>query len=94
MTIPLARGSRHEETFPTLMPPEIERLHGYGTPCAYADGEKLVEAGRPFPGAFVLLSGLVAIAERDGLGRTAVLVEQGVGQFLVAEFVDEFHSDQ
>jgi thioredoxin reductase (NADPH) len=76
------RGSRHEENFPTLTPKEIERLRGYGTPHAFADGEKLVEAGKRLPGAFVLISGLIAITERDGLGHAAAFAEQGAGQFL------------
>ena len=50
MSLPLAQGSRHEETFPTLTAPEIERLRRYGASHAYADGEKLVEIGKAGPG--------------------------------------------
>ena len=76
------QGSRHEETFPTLTAREMERLRRYGTPLKFADGEKLFETGKPVPGAFLVLSGVVAVSERDGLGHSTPIVEEGVGQFL------------
>jgi thioredoxin reductase (NADPH) len=82
MTLPVVNGPRHEETFPTLTAPETERLRRYGTLHKYADGERLVETGKAIPGAFVVLRGAVALAERDGLGHTRPIGEQGVGQFL------------
>ena len=77
-----APGSRHEETFPTLTAREMERLRRYGTLHKYTDGEKLFASGKAVPGAFVVLSGVVAVSERDGLGHATPIVEQGVGQFL------------
>ncbi len=77
-----AHGSRHEETFPTLAAREMERLRRHGTPHKYADGEKLFETGKAVPGAFLVLSGVVAVSERDGLGHATPIVEEGVGQFL------------
>ncbi len=68
MTLPVVNGSRYEETFPTLTAPEMERLRRYGTLHKYADGERLSQTGMAMPGAFVVLRGAVAIAERDGLG--------------------------
>ena len=62
--------------------PETERLRRYGTLHKYADGERLFETGKAIPGAFVVLRGAVAIAERDGLGHTTPIAEPGVGQFL------------
>ena len=84
MALPVypAQGSRHEETFPTLTAREMERLRRYGTPHKYADGEKLFETGKAVPGAFLVLSGVVAVSERDGLGHATPIVEEGVGQFL------------
>ena len=75
-------GPRHEETFPTLTARELERLRRYGTPRKFTDGEKLFETGKPVPGGFAVLSGLVAISEHDGLGRATPIAEQGAGQFL------------
>ena len=75
-------GPRYLETFPALTTPEIDRLRRYGSHRKYSDGEKLFEAGKVSPGMFVVLTGLVAIAQRDGLGHAAPIGEQGVGQFL------------
>ena len=70
------------ETFPTLTAREMERLRRYGTPHKFADGEKLFQTGKRVPGAFLALSGVVAVSERDGLGHSTPIVEEGVGQFL------------
>ena len=84
MALPVrpVQGSRHEETFPTLTAREMERLRRYGTPHKFADGEKLFQTGKRVPGAFLVLSGVVAVSERDGLGHSTPIVEEGVGQFL------------
>lgn len=74
--------ARPEQTFPTLMPEEIERLRRFGEPRNFASGELLFEAGLPGPGMYVVLSGQVAITQRDGMGRRVPVVEQGPGQFL------------
>jgi thioredoxin reductase (NADPH) len=42
----------------------------------------LFETGKPGPGMFVLLSGHVAITQRDGLGHVTPIIDQGPGQFL------------
>lgn len=73
---------RHEQTFPTLMPHEIERMRRFGEPRSYKDGEALFETGKPGPGMFVVLSGSVAITQRDGLGHVTPIIDQGEGQFL------------
>ncbi len=73
---------RHEQTFPTLTANEVERLRRFGTVHRYADGELLFETGKPAPGMFIILSGHVAVTQRDGLGHVTPVVEQGPGQFL------------
>src|SRR3981081_653360 len=73
---------RLEQTFPTLTPPEIERMRRFGEPRAYKNGETLFETGKPGPGMFVVLSGHVAITLRDGLGHVTPVIDQGPGQFL------------
>lgn len=77
-----AQGPRYQETFPTLTAQEIDRLRRYGSLRKYSDGEKLFEAGKAGPGMFVVLSGFVAITQRDGLGHVTPIAEQGRGQFL------------
>jgi thioredoxin reductase (NADPH) len=73
---------RPEQTFPTLTPQEIARMRRFGELRGYKDGEMLFETGKPGPGMFVVLSGHVAITERDGLGRVTPVIDQAPGQFL------------
>jgi thioredoxin reductase (NADPH) len=82
---PLARPAqvaRYDETFPVLTAKEIDRLRRFGSLRRYADGEKLFETGKPGLGMFVILSGHVAITQRDGIGHVTPVVEEGPGQFL------------
>ncbi len=73
---------RLEQTFPTLTPYEIDRMRRFGEVVSYTDGEALFETGKPGPGMFVVLSGQVAITQRDGLGHVTPVIDQGPGQFL------------
>ena len=73
---------RRDQAFPRLTPSEIDRLRRFGVIRAYADGERLFEAGEPGPGLFVVLRGRVAITHPDGLGHAVPVVEQGEGEFL------------
>jgi thioredoxin reductase (NADPH) len=73
---------RHEQTFPVLTPQEIERMRRFGVPRSYGDGEALFETGTVGPGMFVVLSGTVAVSQRDGLGHVTPIIDQGAGQFL------------
>jgi thioredoxin reductase (NADPH) len=73
---------RYEQTFPTLTPQEIARMRRFGEARNYKHGEALFETGKPGPGMFVVLSGHVAITQRDGLGHVTPVIDQGPGQFL------------
>src|SRR3954452_18808430 len=73
---------RHEQTFPALTAPEIARMRRFGELRHYRHGEKLFETGKPGPGMFVILSGHVAITQRDGLGHITPVIDQGPGQFM------------
>src|SRR5712672_987337 len=77
-----ARFPRLEQTFPTLTPQEIARMRRFGELRRYCDGETLFETGKPGPGMFVILSGHVAITQRDGLGHVTPVINQVPGQFL------------
>src|SRR5580765_3435497 len=74
--------ARYEQTFPTLTPHEIDRMRRFGEQRHYKHGETLFETGKVGPGMFVVLSGHVAITQRDGLGHVTPVIEQGPGQFL------------
>lgn len=78
----ISRFSRPEQTFPTLNEAEIARMRHFGETRAYKNGELLFESGKPGPGMFVVLSGHVAITQRDGLGHVTPVIDQGPGQFL------------
>src|SRR5260370_40877570 len=73
---------RHEQTFPALTPQEIARMRRFGDIRTYKHGDMLFETGKPGPGMFVILSGHVAITQRDGLGHVTPVIEQVPGQFL------------
>ena len=68
--------------FPGLTPQEIERLRRFGSIRRYRDGELLFRTGDVGRGMFVIISGHVAITQRDGLGHITPIVDQGPGQFL------------
>src|SRR5579863_5497789 len=73
---------RYEQTFPALTAQEIARMRRFGEERNYHHGEALLETGKPGPGMFVVLSGHVAITQRDGMGQVAPISEQGPGQFV------------
>src|SRR5438046_4909714 len=73
---------RYEQTFPTLTHHEIARMRRFGELRAYGSGEALFETGKVGPGMFVVLTGHVAITQRDGLGHVTPVIDQGPGQFL------------
>jgi thioredoxin reductase (NADPH) len=79
---PPAKSPRHDQTFPALTAAEIGRMRRFGEIRLYKDGEMLFETGKPGPGMFVVLSGHVAITQRDGLGHVTPVIDQGPGQFL------------
>ena len=74
--------SRRHQMFPVLTEAEIARISRFGTPRAYAKGERLVTAGEPGPGMSVVLKGVVAMSQRDGLGHVVPIVQHRHGHFI------------
>ncbi|SAL45062.1 FAD-dependent pyridine nucleotide-disulfide oxidoreductase [Caballeronia peredens] len=64
---------RHQQMFPVLTAPELDRLRRFGEPCRHEKGELLYRAGSLCPGVFVLLAGKVRIVSRDALGHEQVI---------------------
>jgi thioredoxin reductase (NADPH) len=77
-----ALSPRYEQIFPVLDAAAIQRLRRFGTQRAFKDGEYLYRTGERGPGMYVVLSGHVAITQRDGLGHVTPVADQGPGQFL------------
>ncbi|MEP7295522.1 MAG: FAD-dependent oxidoreductase [Burkholderiales bacterium] len=79
---PLELLSRRHQMFPVLTDAEIKRMQRFGTLHTHSAGAHLISAGEPSPGIFVMLGGIVAISQRDGLGQVTPIVQQGRGQFI------------
>jgi thioredoxin reductase (NADPH) len=57
-------------------------MRRFGTLQVHPGGTHLITAGETSPGMFVVLSGSVAVSQRDGLGHVTPLVQHGRGQFV------------
>jgi thioredoxin reductase (NADPH) len=73
---------RYDQTFPVLTATEIGRIRRFGGIRRFKHGEQMIQTGTAHPGMFVLLSGNVAITQRDGLGNVTPRVEYSVGHFV------------
>jgi thioredoxin reductase (NADPH) len=67
--------------FPVLTESEIARIGRFGTVRRYARGDRLFAAGEPGPGMFVVLKGVMAMSQRDGLGHVVPIGSHGAGEF-------------
>jgi thioredoxin reductase (NADPH) len=76
----LIRTRRHQ-IFPVLGEGELARICPFGTLRHFAKGERLFAAGEPGPGMFVVLKGVLAINQRDGLGHVIPITRLGPGEF-------------
>ena len=74
--------ARHDQAFPTLAPAEVERLRRFGDVRSYDSGACIVRTGEVSPGFFVILSGEIAIKQRDSLGHEQLIVTHGPGSFM------------
>lgn len=79
---PLELLSRRHQMFPLLGDADMVRVHRFGTLKSYARGTRLVTAGEPSPGMFVVLKGVLAVSQRDGLGHITPVVRHGRGNFM------------
>ncbi len=79
---PSVLNTRREQMFPILSGDEIDRLRRYGPVRTYPAGEYLSRAGEVAPGMFVVLSGEVAVAQRDAFGNRLPVVTHRRGSFM------------
>jgi len=74
--------SRRHQMFPVLSEAEIARVSRFGDVQTYAKGTRLITAGEPGPGMFVVLKGVLAVSQRDGLGHVVPIVQHARGHFM------------
>ena len=74
--------SRRHQMFPVLSEAEIARISRFGDVKAFPKGARLITAGEPGPGMFVVLKGVVAVSQRDGLGHVVPIVQHARGHFM------------
>jgi thioredoxin reductase (NADPH) len=74
--------SRRHQMFPVLSDADVARMRRFGTPQRHAQGDRLLTAGEPGPGLFVVLQGVVAVSQRDGMGHVTPIVQHGRGHFM------------
>jgi thioredoxin reductase (NADPH) len=75
-------ATRVTQTYPALSQEETARLTRFGRTIRYAQGDALFVAGQVGPGMVIILSGLVSVLQRDGLGQTRLMASQGPGEFV------------
>ena len=76
------REQRYDQIYPTLDPLEIERVRRFGNARSFAAGKSLWTAGQVAPGLMVILTGKVAVTERDQFDNHKPIAVHGPGNFL------------
>src|SRR6202162_4113016 len=76
------REQRYDQIYPTLDPLEIERVRQFGNVRSFAAGESLWTVGQVAPGLMVILTGKVAVTERDQFDNHKPIAVRGPGNFL------------
>ncbi|MBV9218517.1 MAG: FAD-dependent oxidoreductase [Methylobacteriaceae bacterium] len=79
---PAGLAARHDQMFPILTQPDIDRLRRFGDAAAYRAGEQVIRAGEIAPGLIVILSGRVEVTQGRGLNLRETIVTHGPGEFV------------
>jgi thioredoxin reductase (NADPH) len=74
--------SRRHQMFPVLTSADMARMQRFGTLHMHSRGTRLITAGAPSPGMFVVLKGVVAVSQRNGLGHVTPIVQHSRGHFI------------
>ncbi len=74
--------TRHDQMFPVLEAPEIERVRRFGTVRSFATGDALEKAGEVGAGLTIILEGRIEAFQRNAAGSQMPIVTQGSGAFL------------
>jgi thioredoxin reductase (NADPH) len=76
------REQRPDQIYPTLDPPDIERVRRFGEVRSFAAGESLVTTGQVAPGLMLILAGKVTVTERDYFGNPKPIFTHTPGSFM------------
>ncbi|WAC73357.1 FAD-dependent oxidoreductase [Roseateles sp. SL47] len=82
MAQPNHLDNRRDQMFPTLGMADMARVARFGQLRRYSAGEWVVRTGEEGMGMLLVLSGEVAITQRDSLGHSTPIVTHGPGQFM------------
>ncbi len=74
-------AGRGHQIFPVLTEMEIARVSRFGTVQRYKRGARLFAVGEPGAGMYVVLKGVMAISQRDGMGHVVPVRSLGRGEF-------------
>src|ERR1700720_4697165 len=74
--------TRADQMFPTLEPPEIERVRRFGVIHAFNPGEALARVGEIGVGLCFILAGKVDVTQDDRSGHRTPIATHGRGAFL------------
>ncbi|SEL72670.1 thioredoxin reductase (NADPH) [Roseateles sp. YR242] len=74
--------NRRDQMFPTLTMADMARVARFGQLRRYSAGEWVVRTGEAGMGMLLVLTGEVAITQRDSLGHRTPIVIHGPGQFM------------
>src|SRR5262249_17549314 len=74
-------AARRVQMFPVLTEEELARLHRFGKPRRFADGDYVLKTGKVSPGIYAVLSGAIRVTGRDGHGHDMPVTEHGPGNF-------------
>ncbi len=74
--------SRRHQMFPVLTEAELMRMQRFGTVQSFPRGTHLARAGETPLGMFVVLGGIVAVSERDGMGHVTPIVQHSRGHVM------------
>lgn len=80
-TGPTDMDSRRHQMFPVLGDADLARVARFGTLERYPHGARIFTAGEVGPGMLVVVHGVIAVSQRDGLGHVVPIVRQGPGEF-------------
>lgn len=76
------REQRADQIYPTLDPPDIERMRRFGEARTYPAGEQLGTSGQVMPGLMVILAGTVAVTEHGSFGSSRPITVHAPGNFM------------